>query len=107
VESCRGRIRDTRGARSDGEHRDLVVRLQKIKLISRMRGAGEGKRSLIEDNMSRDEDPIGGKIQTPISFVVRRIAKKDAESGAWGELVWSSSGEIGVAGTTKHSKVVI
>ena len=70
-ETCRGCAQSTMRARLHEEHRDLVIRLQEIKLISGTRHAGEGKQSCIKDNLPRDENPISGKIQTHVAFVIR------------------------------------
>jgi hypothetical protein len=42
-----------------------------------------------------------------VPFVVRRVAKEEAASGAWRQLMSSSSGSVGIAGTAEHAKVVV
>jgi hypothetical protein len=39
--------------------------------------------------------------------VVRRVAKEKAASGAWRQLVGSSSGSVRVADTSEHAEVVV
>jgi hypothetical protein len=57
--------------------------------------------------MTRDDDAMGGEVKTAIPFVIRRVPKEEAASGAWCQLMRSSSGSVGIAGTTEHTKVVV
>jgi hypothetical protein len=49
---------------------------------------GERKGGLVEDNVTRDDDSIGGRIKASVSLMVSRVAKEmqRAERGAslWG-----------------------
>ena len=42
-----------------------------------------------------------------IPLVVRGVAKEEATSGAWRQLMRSSSGSVGVAGKAEHAEVVV
>jgi len=84
-----------------------MVALQKIKLISRTSAAGERKRILIKDDVSRDENLISGEIQTPITFVVGGISKEHTKGGARRELVGSSSREVRVVGASEDPMVIV
>jgi len=44
----------------------------------------------IKDNMSRDDDAIRLEVKTAVPFVIRRIAKEDAQSGARSEFMGRS-----------------
>lgn len=55
--------------------------------------------------MTGDDDSIGGKIKTSISFVVERITEENTKGGAKGELISSSGGEIRVAFAPKDTEV--
>ena len=57
--------------------------------------------------MTRDDDAVGGEVQTPIPLVVRRVAKEEAAGGARINLMRGSSGSVRVAGTAEHAKVVV
>jgi hypothetical protein len=57
--------------------------------------------------MSRDDDVIGGEIETPIAFVIGRVSKEDTSSGPGCQFMRCLGGEVGIAGTTKHSQVLI
>jgi hypothetical protein len=37
----------------------------------------EGEDGLIEHHMTRDEDPSGGKVKTPVPLVIRGVPEKD------------------------------
>jgi hypothetical protein len=56
--------------------------------------------------VTRDDDAVGGEVQTPIPLVVRGVAKEEAASGARRKLVRGGSGSVRVAGTAKHVQVV-
>jgi hypothetical protein len=70
-------------------------------------GASKGKHIFVEDDMTRDDDAIGGEVKTEIPLVVKRVAKEEAADGAWRQLMRSSSGSVGIAGTAEHTKVVV
>jgi hypothetical protein len=57
--------------------------------------------------VTRDDDAVGGEVQTPIPLVVRGVAKEEAAGGARINLMRGSSGSVRVAGIAEHAKVVI
>jgi hypothetical protein len=57
--------------------------------------------------VTRDDDAVGGEVQTLIPLVVRGVAKEEAAGGARTKLMRGSSGSVRVAGTAEHAKVVI
>jgi hypothetical protein len=57
--------------------------------------------------VTRDDDAVGGKVQTAIPLVVRGVAKEEAVGGARRKLMRGSSGIVRVAGTVEHTKVVV
>jgi hypothetical protein len=57
--------------------------------------------------LTRDDDAVGGEVQTPIPLVVRGVAEKEAASGARRKLVRGGSRSVRVAGTAEHTEVVI
>jgi hypothetical protein len=63
------------------------------------------KHVFVEDDVTRD-DATGGEVKTSIPLVVRRVAKEEA-ARAWRQLIRSSSGSVGIAGTAEHAEVVI
>jgi hypothetical protein len=75
--------------------------------ISGSGGASKGKHILIEDDVTRDDDAVGGEVQTPIPLVVRGVAKEETSGGARRKLMGGSSGSVRVVGTTEHVKVVV
>jgi hypothetical protein len=75
--------------------------------IGGWRGASKGKHILVEDDVTRDDDAVGGKVQTPIPLVVRGVAKEEAAGGVRRKLMRGSSESVRVAGTAEHAKVVI
>jgi hypothetical protein len=42
-----------------------------------------------------------------IPLVAKRLAKEETAGGAWRQLIRRSSGSVGIAGTDKHTKVVL
>jgi hypothetical protein len=70
-------------------------------------GASKGKHVLVKDDVTRDDDAVGGEVQTPIPLVVRGVAKEEAAGGARRKLMRGSSRSVRVAGTTEHAKVVV
>jgi hypothetical protein len=70
-------------------------------------GACKGKHIFVEDDVTRDDDAVGGEVQTPIPLVVGGVAEEEAASGARRELVRGGSGSVRVAGTAKHAQVVV
>jgi hypothetical protein len=57
--------------------------------------------------VTRDDDAVGGEVQTLIPLVVRGVAKEEAAGGARRKLMRGSSGSVRVAGTAEHAKVVV
>jgi hypothetical protein len=57
--------------------------------------------------MSGDDDVIGGKIETPIAFVIGRVSKEDTSGGPGCQFMRCLGGEVRIAGATKHSQVLI
>jgi hypothetical protein len=39
-------------------------------------GASKGKHIFVKDDMTRDDDAVGGEVQTPVPLVVRGVAKE-------------------------------
>jgi hypothetical protein len=70
-------------------------------------GACKGKHIFVEDDVTRDDDAVGGEVQAPIPLVVRGVAEEEAASGARRKLVRGSSGNVRVAGTAEHAQVVV
>jgi hypothetical protein len=54
-----------------------------------------------------DDDVIGGKIETPVTFVVSGVSEKNTSSGPGCLFVSGFDGEIRIAGTTEHAQVLI
>jgi hypothetical protein len=67
----------------------------------------EGEICLIKNNVSRDDDVVGGKIKTPIDFVMSGVSEKNTSSGLGCQFVSGFGGEIGIVGATKHAQVLI
>jgi hypothetical protein len=67
----------------------------------------EGEVCLIKNNMLGDDDVIGGEIETPIAFVIGRVSEEDTSGGPGCQFIRCLGGEVGIAGTTKHSQVLI
>jgi hypothetical protein len=70
-------------------------------------GACKGKHIFVEDDVTRDDDAVGGKVQTPIPLVVRGVAEEEAASGARRKLMRGGSRSVRVAGTAEHAQVVV
>jgi hypothetical protein len=60
--------------------------------------------SLIEDNMTGDDNPSSCEVETPITLVRGGVAEKDTSCGARGQLVFGSGGEVGIAEATEYTK---
>jgi hypothetical protein len=39
-------------------------------------GASKGKHIFVKDDVTRDDDAVGGEVQTPVPLVIRRVAKE-------------------------------
>ena len=61
----------------------------------------------IKCDVPRDNDPIGAHIQTPITFMLGRIAKKHTQHGSWGEFVGNSGRKVTIAVTPEDSKMCV
>jgi hypothetical protein len=104
-EAARGASKDARrGAWEGGGTR---IRLKEGIKIGGWGGASKGKHIFVENDVMRDDDAMGGEVKTAIPFVVTGVAKEEAASGVWRQLVRSGSGSVGVAGTTEYTQVVV
>ena len=70
-------------------------------------GGGKREVRLVENDVTRDEDSVGGKVKTPISLMIGRVTEEDTVSGARGELMRSSGSEIGIASAPEDTKMII
>jgi hypothetical protein len=70
-------------------------------------GGGKREVRLVENNVTRDEDSVGGEVKTPIPVMIGRVAEEDTTSGARGELMRSSRSEIGIASAPEDTKMVV
>ena len=50
---------------------------------------------------------LGCELKVAARLVVRGVAKEEAASGAWRQLMRGSSGSVGIAGTAKYAEVGI
>jgi hypothetical protein len=83
------------------------IRLKEGVEIGGWGGANKGKHIFVENDVTKDDDAMGGEVKTTIPLLVRRVAKEEATSGAWRQLMRSSSGSVGVAGKAEHAEVVV
>jgi hypothetical protein len=67
----------------------------------------QGENVLVKDNMTRDDDTVSEKVKALVPLAVRGVIEEKVASGAGEELVMSSGRGVGIAGTTKDSKVGI
>ena len=85
-------------------HRHYSTCKQKIQVT--WRGPGgvkpEGKTSLIEDHMARDDDALSGHVEAAVPLVGRGIAKKNTSCGARGEFVVSRGGQVRITNTQRY-----
>ena len=72
-----------------------------------MRGCGKRKVCLIENNMTRDDDPIARAIKTPVPFMMRGVSEKHTEGRPRGKLMRCGGGCVGIARATKNAEVVV
>jgi hypothetical protein len=56
-----------------GEESD---RIDKGVKIGGWGGASKGKHIFVKEDMTRDDDAVGGEVQTPVPLVVRGVAKE-------------------------------
>jgi hypothetical protein len=66
--------------------------------------SAERKVSLVEDNMTGDDNPSSCEVETPITLVRGGVSEKDTSCGARGQLVFGSGGEVGIAEATEYTK---
>jgi hypothetical protein len=52
------------------------IRLEEGVKIGGLGGASKGKHIFVKDDVTRDDDAVGGEVQTPVPLVVRRVAKE-------------------------------
>ena len=83
------------------------IRLKEGVKIGGWGGASKGKHIFIEDDVMGDDDAMRGEVKIAMPLVVRRVPKEEAASGAGRQLIRSSNGSVGIAGTTKDPKVSI
>jgi hypothetical protein len=57
--------------------------------------------------MSKDDDVIGGEIETLIAFVIGRVSEKDTYGGPGCQFMRCLGGEVVIAGAIEHSQVLI
>jgi hypothetical protein len=50
---------------------------------------------------------MSDKIIAPVTFGVRRIAKKDAGNGTWCEFMWHGGGDARITETPKDAKTIV
>jgi hypothetical protein len=68
---------------------------------------GEGKRGLIEHDVSRDDDTVCGEIKTSVALVIGRVAEEDAQCGARCKFMRSDNGEVGIASASERAHVMV
>ena len=68
---------------------------------------GERKRCFVENNVTRDDDAVGGEVEAPVALVIGRIANENAQRRPRGEFVRSGGGEVGVTSGPKGLEVMI
>jgi hypothetical protein len=71
-----------------------------------MRRGREGKICLTKDNLSRDDDVVGGVIETLVAFVIGRESEENTSGGSSCKFVSSLGREIRIAGATEHMQVL-
>jgi hypothetical protein len=62
---------------------------------------------LIEDNMSGDDDVVGGEIETLVAFVIDRVSEENTFGGLRCQFVSGLGKETGTAGATEHAQMLI
>jgi hypothetical protein len=67
----------------------------------------EEKVGLVINNVTRDENFVGGEVQTLVPLVIRRVPKEDTTSGSGCKLVRGSGIKIRVASAPKHVRVIV
>jgi hypothetical protein len=69
--------------------------------------ASKEKHIFDENDTTRDDNEMEAEAKTAIPLVARGVAKEEATSGAWRQLMRSGSGSVGIADTTEHAKVIV
>jgi hypothetical protein len=67
----------------------------------------EGKICLIKNNVSGDDNVVGGEIKTLITFVVSGVSEENTSGGPGCQFVSGFDGKIRIASTTEHAQVLI
>jgi hypothetical protein len=57
--------------------------------------------------MSRDDNVIGGEIETLVAFVIDGVSEENTSGGPRWQFVSGFSWEIGIANGTEHTQVLI
>jgi hypothetical protein len=57
--------------------------------------------------MLRDDNVFGGKIETPVVFVIGGVSEENTSCGPMCQFMSGFGGEIGIAGATEHTQVLI
>jgi hypothetical protein len=61
----------------------------------------------MKNNVPRENDIVGGKIKTPVTFVISGVSKENTSGGPRCQFVVGFGREIRIAGTTEHAQVLI
>jgi len=95
--------------RSNGNRRSISELIQKLKVCrGKRRGLPrERKCGLVKCDVTGDDNPIGNSVKAVVSFMVGRVAKKDAQGGAGCELMASGGGQVWIANAPKDAEVVV
>jgi hypothetical protein len=67
----------------------------------------KGKFGSSKNNVSGDDNVVGGEIKTPVTFMVCGVSKENASGGSGCQFVSDFGEEIRIAGTTEHTQVLI
>jgi hypothetical protein len=67
----------------------------------------EGEIYLIKNNVSRDDDVVGGEIKTPVTFVVSGVFERNISGGPRCQFLSGFGREIRIPGTTEHAQMLI
>jgi hypothetical protein len=71
------------GGHDCGGHRVEVEEYVELGERGSRRG-GKGEIRLVENDVTRDEDSVGGEVETPIPLMVGGVPEEDTTSGAGG-----------------------
>lgn len=67
----------------------------------------KGQGGFIKNNMSGDDESVGGEVETAIPLVIGGISKEDAKSGARRELVRHGGRKVRITFASEDVKVII